>query len=766
MLAVIPACAQTWVSDLVVVPVQNDTTVGTANYHLAKLNQEGQAVVLATGDTSGFIGIVQQDAGKSGKAQIAQMGVGQCEFDGATTSGDYVQASTTTGGLCHDAGATFPGSGSIVGRVMSTNAGAGVFEILVFPAESRAASSTGSATTGSGSNGAPKASSNAAVGSAVIVPAAGDPGGAPNAVQYNNGSAFGGVVNTSPSKQFLSQTAGGPPAFSGIGMSDLPAISSNDLSDSSSLIRDNQVTLAGTAPSSFPGVAPGANLDAYGDSITAGKGASTWAHAYVSIVSNTKGWILHDHAIGGDGIFDQLAEGLWGSTVTPSNLSLMMIGANDNGYVYKQSEVWDPALQAAYLWLLTPSKQFGSGLSQTGTWAQDPTYSFGIYTTEDKASASGHTFGNVVYVVARSTTTNSPTFTINVDGTVYGPYTTPVPWTTPRGHNFAPYSVRIANLATTYHTVTVSNQGSGELHVDFITGNKGQLTPTGPYLYAATVYKLSSAFEFMTEFLNNQIRTTATQLAADGLGLVLADVEGDCANPQMVDGKTPGGSNCSQYDGNHPDDAGHRIIANAFLRMMPGSGSSGSNGNYPTNPNFVSISSTTANLNTVNTTSVSSTGWLALKSASGCYWMISGPGHLINSENGLCSIGTDNSGALLGSPFGAPRDIRATNLMAGGYSNTAVQGTQKLVLTTNTSVWILYADANPAIAVPAGNGARFTVMICQDKVGGHTLSWPSNVKNAAVPDKTANQCTVQEFVQTGLGSGDLVGLGAGGSFQP
>jgi hypothetical protein len=190
-------------------------------------------------------------------------------------------------------------------------------------------------------------------------------------------------------------------------------------------------------------------------------------------------------------------------------------------------------------------------------WSDDTILPFGIYTMEDRASVPGHTFGNVVYVVARSTPANSPTFTISIDGTTYGPYATPVPWTTMRKHDLAPYSVRIGNLADTYHSVTIQNRGSGELHVDFIAGNKGQLSPTGPYLYAITVYKASAGWEFTAKFLNDQIRTIATQLAADGLGIVLADVEGDCANPNMVDGKTPGGSNCSQADGVHPNDAGH-----------------------------------------------------------------------------------------------------------------------------------------------------------------------------------------------------------------
>jgi lysophospholipase L1-like esterase len=759
LLAALPALAQTWVSDLVVVPMENDPVIGTALYRLAKLSPTGQAVMLAQRDNSGLVGIVQQGAGTSGKAGIAQMGVALCEFDGATTSGDYVLASEANPGLCHDAGAQFPGTGSIVGRAISTNAGAGVFEILVFPAESRGITRSGA------SPGTASAKAESAGVSPMVMAPGVSAGGTTNSVQYNSGSGFAGILNSSGDKQFLTQTSGHAPAFSGIALGDLPAISSTDLSDSATLIRGNQVTLPGTTPSTFAPVPPGATLVAYGDSITAGKGSSTKASAYPAIIASTKGWILKDYAIGGDGLFDQLSEHLWGSTIDASSLSLLMIGANDDGYVYHQSAVWDPALQAAYLWLLTPQKEMGNILAQKGTWTKDAVLSSGIFTTENKATATGTTFGNVVYVVARSTPTNSPTFTITVDNTVYGPFTTPTPWMTMRKHNLAPYSVRIGNLATTYHRVIVQNQGTGELHVDFIAGNKGQLTATGPYLYASTIYKVDTAWEFTMQFLNNQIRSIASQLAADGLGIVLADVEGDCANPRMVDGKMPGGSNCSQSDGVHPNDAGHRIIANAFLRMMPNSDSSAS-GSYPTSPNFASVTATTANLNAVNTSAISSSNWLSLKSAGTCYWMISGPGDFVSNQSGGCSIGTDRSGALLPPPRGAPRSIRATNVIAGGYAAENISGSPDLAMDRNTIVWTLVGNASPRITIPAGNGARFTVLICQDKVGGRSFTWPASVKNGTTPGTTPNRCTVQDFVQTGLGSGELVGVSSAVSFQP
>jgi len=71
-------------------------------------------------------------AGTSGNAQIAKEGQASLAFDGATTAGDYVQISSTTAGDGHDTGAaTCPSSGQVIGKVLSTNGGAGTYTIAV-----------------------------------------------------------------------------------------------------------------------------------------------------------------------------------------------------------------------------------------------------------------------------------------------------------------------------------------------------------------------------------------------------------------------------------------------------------------------------------------------------------------------------------------------------------------------------------------------------------------------------------------------------------
>ena len=117
-----------------VVEVANASVTGTTLNRVAKLTgAPSTAVVAGTTDTSGVLGIVVAGSGTTGSAQIGVSGTVTCEFDGATTAGNYVKVSTTVAGKCSDAGATVPTSGvQILGRVLSTNLVSGTYSVLLF----------------------------------------------------------------------------------------------------------------------------------------------------------------------------------------------------------------------------------------------------------------------------------------------------------------------------------------------------------------------------------------------------------------------------------------------------------------------------------------------------------------------------------------------------------------------------------------------------------------------------------------------------------
>lgn len=149
----------------------NASVTGTTVNRFAKITVSAGAavaVIATTSDTNGAIGIVTAGAGTTGNATIAIIGQVSCEFDGATTAGNYVVLSTTTNGKCKDAGSTYPaGTSAVYGRVLSTNVGAGTYVMELM---------TPDVAFQNGGNG--KSS----------------PGGSNTQVQYNNSNQFGGIT--------------------------------------------------------------------------------------------------------------------------------------------------------------------------------------------------------------------------------------------------------------------------------------------------------------------------------------------------------------------------------------------------------------------------------------------------------------------------------------------------------------------------------------------------------------------------------------------
>ena len=121
--------------------IANESSTGTTANTLTKLTgAPSTAIIVATTDTGGDIGITISGAGTAGNATIQIAGLVNCVFSNATTAGDYVQISTGTAGDCLDTGAaTYPvANGQVIGRVLSTNGSAGTYPIDLFPSEIQA----------------------------------------------------------------------------------------------------------------------------------------------------------------------------------------------------------------------------------------------------------------------------------------------------------------------------------------------------------------------------------------------------------------------------------------------------------------------------------------------------------------------------------------------------------------------------------------------------------------------------------------------------
>jgi hypothetical protein len=98
----------------------NDTTNGTTVNQLAVYNGGATGVQTgATSSTDGVLGVVSGGAGTSGKAVVTWAGLASCNFDaGSPVAGDYVVASSTQAGKCHDSGSTTRPTGvQVIGRI-------------------------------------------------------------------------------------------------------------------------------------------------------------------------------------------------------------------------------------------------------------------------------------------------------------------------------------------------------------------------------------------------------------------------------------------------------------------------------------------------------------------------------------------------------------------------------------------------------------------------------------------------------------------------
>ncbi len=142
---------------------------GTIVNSLAKLSgAPSTALTPLVTDTAGIVGVVTAGAGTTGSATIQNVGLVSCNFDGATTAGDYVVVSPTVAGDCHDVpGGGFPSSGQVMGRTLSSNAASGLYSMNLFASEDR--STTASAIFPSVVYSTASGSTNANIGATTMV---------------------------------------------------------------------------------------------------------------------------------------------------------------------------------------------------------------------------------------------------------------------------------------------------------------------------------------------------------------------------------------------------------------------------------------------------------------------------------------------------------------------------------------------------------------------------------------------------------------------
>jgi hypothetical protein len=107
----------------------NAGSTGTTLGKLAKFTGTPSTAVITSHTTdstkSVAVGVVVAGAGTSGSAEVLNVGIANCAFDGATTAGHAAQVSSATDGDCTDSGSITPNAGQIVGVILGTIGAAG-----------------------------------------------------------------------------------------------------------------------------------------------------------------------------------------------------------------------------------------------------------------------------------------------------------------------------------------------------------------------------------------------------------------------------------------------------------------------------------------------------------------------------------------------------------------------------------------------------------------------------------------------------------------
>ncbi len=116
---------------------------------LAIVGSSSETQDATTSTLTGIVGIASATASAGSPLAVSAYGTAACVFDGPTTAGDYIQASASVAGNCHDAGPIYPASNQILGFVLSTNGSAGTNPVFLFGVEIR-----GGATGPTGATGA------------------------------------------------------------------------------------------------------------------------------------------------------------------------------------------------------------------------------------------------------------------------------------------------------------------------------------------------------------------------------------------------------------------------------------------------------------------------------------------------------------------------------------------------------------------------------------------------------------------------------------
>lgn len=316
----------------------------------------------------------------------------------------------------------------------------------------------------------------------------------------------------------------------------------------------------------------------FGDSISAGAGASAPTNTYASLVAAANGWVVTSSAMSGTVLNEQLLgvscyghaqdqPAVLSRVVGEEDRSFTLAGYNDMrtyGVDRQRVAQFREQLMTALVWLAIPAARkmdtSNTALAFQGKWmpASDSagggsSLCVGKTTASASAVVSTRVSGRAVYVgYVRGKSGGD--FTVRIDGVDRGQFSCGGALGTAAYPDLpSPGVVRIAGLAEGDHYVTVTTLTASPVTVFFFAGSSAACGANGPYCYIGNCLKWSFGSDVALTMYNDAISETCSELASDGLGVEYVDANA-CYVP-VTDVAT---------DYLHPNDLGHYHISQAF----------------------------------------------------------------------------------------------------------------------------------------------------------------------------------------------------------
>lgn len=425
----------------------------------------------------------------------------------------------------------------------------------------------------------------------------GSPGGPNLSIQYNNGGNFGGssLLTTDGSGSLFAVNG----TFTGV----LTAVSGVFQNINNSPLGGRTMQALGDSISW--GYASGATAPS--GSFTTGGCISPYTHlvatqaastCWTALVANHENWTLTTLAVSGSGIQDISECQIYGATsclggsfglfqTGPLSIATLLDGQNDNGHINgeflsifngtRAMTQWQMGYEDVAYYTLTPNKllvQTSTSCTPGTGWSNSTLFPVGgLQTTTTSSTITCYVFGTTAYVSVMAVVGQTSNVSVAVDGGTSVTYTTLLSSQSNVLHNQAMGELlRLPNLGNvnSVHTlvITANVDGSGDpVYVNWVDGNGNeQQLGFGPILVALSPYGSTAQNEGNNlNGFRSSMQLIASDMQNDNFSFIWGDLSTPCYQQPIAATPVP---ECDTYDGIHPINSGHALIANYVNQLI------------------------------------------------------------------------------------------------------------------------------------------------------------------------------------------------------